>query len=361
MPHSGPYPPLESLGHRANRYPFPDGISIWAGDIHSTLHNWLDYVHHRLWKQADRQFISNRYHMIIGVDSKGVIKGYDYAKGFHVPLVYISFEIFFRDEMTSKQQIREKRRECAASQFAEFVIIQDRKRKEFLGAENGIPAGKFEYLPVSPKGTPRAKSSDYLRKRYNIAESQVIVLHAGSFGDWTYAGELLDNATRWPDDFVLVIHTRHKPKWTNRYIRTVKHADKSNIILSTDPLPVDQYEQLVASADIGLTLYKTVPSSLYLQKNLQVIGLASGKFSVYMKYGLPVISIGQQSYAELLVDYAFGRNLESFEQMPNTLTCIWSNYAHHQAEALRLFAEKLDFNIHWPRIENRLLECLSRK
>ena len=78
-----------------------------------------------------------------------------------------------------------------------------------------------------------------------------------------------------------------------------------------------------------------------------------------MKYGLPVISVSQQTYAQLLVDYAFGENLDSFSEMPAALNRVRSNYAHHRVEAQRLFSEKLDFDIHWPRLSARLLEVLK--
>ena len=92
------------------------------------------------------------------------------------------------------------------------------------------------------------------------------------------------------------------------------------MILSTEPLPPEEYESMVASADLGLVLYKTIPGSLFRQKNIECIGLSSGKFSHYTKHGLPVISIGQQTYADLLFDYEFGENLSSFDEMPGALS-----------------------------------------
>lgn len=351
MPVSDRFPSVDD--GLATRYPFPHRFSLWRGGVRTTLRSWWERAQQI---QSDRMFAAGAYDLILGVDSAGLIEGYEYAKRYDVPLVYLSFEIFFRDELSSRAEIEEKEREYIASQFADLVIIQDQWRAQLLATENRLSLDKLEYLPVSPGGSQRVRKSDYLRRRFGLSEMQTLVLHSGSFAEWTYyADELLENVATWPEDFVLVVHTKYRPGQTDRYIQAVQQAKLSNVVLSTEPLSVDEYEQLVASADIGLALYKPVPASRSTQKNIQTMGLSSGKFSFYMKYGIPVISIKQQSYAQLLVDYAFGENLDSFREMPAALNRVRSNYAHHRAEAQRLFSEKLDFDIHWPRLSARLL------
>lgn len=353
MPDTGCYPPLDD---KVTRYPYPRPLSLWRGGLRTTLRGWWEHVR-RI--QVDWMFDRGAHDLILGIDSAGVIKGYQYAKRFGVPLVYLSFEIFFRDELLSDAEIEEKRRECIASQFASLVIIQDRWRAQLLAAENGLSLEKIEYLPVSPRGSQEIRKSNYLRRRFNLSAKQTIVLHSGSFAGWTYADELLESVATWPKDFTLIVHTRYKPSQTDRYIQKIQHAKLPNVFLSTEPLPTAEYEQLVASADIGLVLYKPVPPSPYTQKNIQTMGLSSGKFSFYMKYGIPVISIGQQSYAQLLADYAFGEDLDSFGELLAALNRLRSNYKHHRAEAQRLFSEKLDFDIHWPRLAARLLQIVK--
>jgi hypothetical protein len=45
--------------------------------------------------------------------------------------------------------------------------------------------------------------------------------------------------------------------------------------------------------------------------------------------------------------------------MPEALMRVRKNYARHQAEAKRMFSEKLDFDIYWPRLAIRLLEVIK--
>jgi hypothetical protein len=330
---------------KISQYRFPPSLSLWRGSIRKTVGNLLRRIQQ---KKINRAFAAGVYNLIIGVDSAGVIKG-----------VYLSFEIFFWNELKTKAQLEEKKLECIASKNSDLIIIQDMLRAKLLAAENDLPMGKFEYLPVSPAGNPILKNTNYLRKRYKISPHTTIVLHSGAFAAWTCADELIENVKTWPKDFILVIHTKQKPSSSDMYVRAI-HQSNLPVILSIDPLPMREYEQLLASADMGLVLYKTTQRSPYTGKNIQNMGLSSGKFSFYMKYGLPVISINQQSYSELLEEYDFGVNIHSFSEMPHALHILRENYTHYQKEARKLYVEKLDFNIHWPCVKNRILKVLRQ-
>jgi len=356
MPESARYP---SIGGLTTRYPFPQPFSLWRGGIRETLRGWWELREKFKQKQVDKMFAAGSFDLIIGVDSGGIIEGYEYAKRYEVPLVYLSFEILFRDELRNRRDVERKDKECTASQFADLVIVQDKWRAELLTAENKIFPERIEYLPVSPRGSKKIQESSYLRERFNISENETIVLHSGTFAEFTCAYELLDGVPVWPEGFVLVIHTRYKPGKFDSPIRAVRKTVRSNVFLSADPLAPDDYDKLVASADIGLVLYKPVPPSPYEQKNIQTIGLSSGKFAYYMKYGLPVISTKQKTFDQLLDEYKFGENIDSFEEMPRALRRVYSNYEYCSAEAQRLFSEKLDFDIHWPRLSARILEVMK--
>ena len=349
---------LRSLEGNITGYRFPEGLSLWYGDIRTTWRCWSERLSiERL--RIEQKFATGAYDLIFGIDSLGIIRGSKYAQRFKVPLVYLSFEIFFRDELSVQTEIEEKQRERVASRLADLVIIQDPGRARLLAAENDLVLDKFECLPVSPDGFGKVEKSDYLRTRFNISREQTIVLQSGSLAEWTCADELLESVVEWPKGFVLVVHTPYESRQAERYIQAIRYAKLQNVFLTKEPLPTDEYEEMVASADIGLVLYKPVPPSRYVQKNIENIGLASGKFSFYMKYGIPVISFAQQEYDRLLKAYAFGENIGSFDEMPDALIRVRSNKNHHRAEAQRLFRERLDFDVHWPTLSARLLEIMK--
>ena len=352
MPFSRNFP---SLDNAFSQYPFPGSPLLWYGDVTSTFRNW--YGHFRFRPQGIKRLLTPGYYdLILGIDSAGVIQGYEIARKSNVPLVYLSFEIFFHNELQNLSELKEKEIETQASQFADLIIIQDESRARLLATENNLPLNRFAYLALSPEGPAETKRSDFLRGRFGISSKQTIVLHSGSFAPWTCAEEILDSVNSWPLDFVLVIHTQYRNR-PNRKFSRAKHKIP-NVIFSSEPLPIEDYNEMLASADIGLSLYKSFPGSRYTQKNVETIGLSSGKFAFYMKYGLPVVSIKQQMYARLLQDYHFGENIDTFSELPSALSRLKLNFSYHRSEAVRLFSEKLDFNVHWPKLAERFLQVM---
>lgn len=342
-----------SLGYDLEIFPFPVRFRRWYGGVKKSLGNWEKVARGR---RAYRRLRTKAYDLVFGINAEGVIAAADYCKGRDVPFVYLSYEMLFRDELLEKARIRLKREEIEASRCADLIIVQDPRRGYLLSKENNISKNEMYWLPVSPDMTVTNGGSDYLRKLYHIPKEKWIVLHSGSFEDWTYAEELLDSTRRWSDNAILVIHCKHKGL-NNRYHerKSLKSVKGNNVIFSTTPLDVGAYEQMVSSADIGLCLYKEIPGDPFLQKNIRHVGLSSGKFAYYTKNGLPVISVQSKTYARLLDQYDFGENLRHFSEMPAAIGRIVEKYAVCSGEARRLFQERLAFDLYWP----DLLEKIS--
>ncbi len=304
------------------------------------------------------------YDLVFGVDPEGAIRAHAYAQRFGLPFVYVSFEIFYWDELNTDDKIAQKQQEYEAGHAAAFVLIQDPWRGALFLEQNELPEERLEYLPVAPCSFPLVERNDLLRERYGIPSGKTVVLHSGSFDSWTCAVELLENAPYWPEEFVVVVHTRYRPDPNEEYTQLLREAQGDRLIVDHEPLPADEYEKLVASADIGLVLYKSITDedrweTHYLQKNLQVIGLSSGKMSCYLKCGVPVVSLAQEAYDELLTEYGFGENVSTFDDIPGALERLRDNLEAHRAEAKRFFEEQLAFDLHWPRVARRLIEAMT--
>ena len=349
------------LTPKIRQHPFPYAFSLWENGVLKTLQNWKKFFLNSSWRSASA-FEKNDYDLLIGIDSEGLIASWHYARKRGLPLIYISFEIFFKDELKDIRDHQEKDEEIFASQFADLIIIPDRWRAHLLARENIISEEKFIYLPVAPQDS-KIRKSNYLRNKYNIPKDKTIVLHSGSFEEWTCSREIIEELADWPPNIVLIIHTKYSPFLTNPDIRLLKGKKYKNVILSIEPLANIEYEDMVASADIGLVLYKPISHSKhskYHQKNIQTIGLSSGKFSYYMKFGLPVITLNQDSYAELLKHYDFGYNIYNLRDIPNAINKILLNYNSHRDSALRLFNEKLKFDLHWPALFKKITCILQQ-
>lgn len=341
------------------KFPFPYTANFWCYGIAGILRNLRRYFLNSAWR-AHTVLREKSYDLILGVDSDGVVAAWNYSKKNNTPYIYLSFEMLFMDELKKYWEPFHKKDEISASRQADLVVIQDKWRAKLLGQENSIHHNKFVYIPVSPTNTKTSNSS-YLRNRFNIPEDNFIILHSGSFDNWTCAEELIASLDSWPVNATLVIHTRENHKNRNPYLNQLKKSPKKNLFLSTTPLGTGEYEEMVSSADIGLVLYKPIPNNRFLQKNIEVIGLSSGKFSTYLKHGLPVISTKQESYADLLKEFKFGVNVNSFTEISLAICEITANYNAYRSDALRLFAEKLDFNIYWQNFLKNLTRVLALK
>ena len=346
------------ISGKFSQYPFPKKLRFWAGDTRATLSNWKWYLKTSAWK-SHRILQNKRYDLVFGIDGEGVIAAFDYSQRKNVPFVFLSYEIVFKDELLTVSDIREKEEEINASRNASIIVIQDRWRKRLLSKENGLSENKFVYLPVAPRSSVSIGKTNYLREKFSIHRDKTIILHSGSFEKWTCAKELLDNVNKLPQNIILVIHTSYNAEKNHEYISTIKKSNFKNIILSTKPLEKDEYEKMVSSADIGLVLYKSCPPSKYVQKNIEEIGLSSGKLSYYVKYGIPVICTGQRAYLELLREYKYGENISSFDEMSNAIEKINSNYGLYCKEARRFFLEQINFEIFWPELLRKIGEIIE--
>jgi hypothetical protein len=332
-------------------YPFPVPLKIWAGDLENTLRNWKWVIKYHAWT-GHKKLNTSHYDLVFGVNPEGVIAAHRYWEKTRTPFVYVSFEMFFRDELGSNAHLLEKEQEVSASRDALLVIIQDTSRGNLLCQENGLSCDKIEFLPVAPRGGPIPKRTNYLRERFNIAANKMILLHSGTFQDWTCADELTESLPRWPNNLVLVIHTHYEKfgRGEDPYIRKIKQVADKKVFISNTPLDQKEYQEMICSADAGLVFYKPNHNPPFGGKNIQYIGLSSGKLASYTRCGLPIICGGQLHFKELIQTYKFGEYTNQFSYIPLLAGKIQENWNCYSQEAFRFFAERLDFNIHWPGI-----------
>ena len=80
MPDSGSFPPVDAT---VVRHPFPHRFSFWQGGVRSTVRAWRHYIQ-EMRIPVDQMFAAKAYDLVLGIDSEGIIKGYEYAKRFHI-------------------------------------------------------------------------------------------------------------------------------------------------------------------------------------------------------------------------------------------------------------------------------------
>jgi glycosyltransferase involved in cell wall biosynthesis len=305
------------------------------------LTQWVPYLTQQLGRK--------RYGCLIGIDPWGLVLASIPAKFHRIPVVYLSLELYFWDELTSPWLRLLKLLERKCNQRAVFTIIQDEDRARLLMAENGISGQRVEFLPNAPPGEARLERTDYLRRTLGIADERTIVLNLGSIHPATQSVELAQQARRWNIDAVLVFHTRSL--LADKYATALRSLiDGCRVYLSAEPIDISLVPVLVASADVGVALYTASEQ----KKNVFTLGLSSGKIAHYLQCGLPVVATGLPSVRRYIEGYDCGICVEQVEEVGSAVKVILGEYARYSGNALTCFKGEFDLDTRLKPILQRL-------
>jgi glycosyltransferase involved in cell wall biosynthesis len=282
----------------------------------------------------------NSYVFLFGVD-EGIIEAKAQADFLNIPYAHISYELFFDDEVVDDLK-DEKYKTRTAAEGVSFSIVQDELRADLYSAEYGVSKERIIHMPVAGSGIVPYAKSRYLHKILNLDFDAHILLHLGSVAPWSMSDWLIEQAHTMPTGWVLVIHGRYGCKGP-------KNINSDRVFFTNAPVEdFDDLGKIVQSASCCAVLYKSHPGSAYTGKNIENIGLASGKFSVAMQYGVPVLVRRSGEMGNLVKKYNAGLTLSP--EQGDTLGVlaklpleseIWSN-------CQSLFSEKLDLRSYMP-------------
>src|SRR5205814_2089522 len=150
-------------------------------------------------------------------------------------------------------------------------------------ADNDLEWSRIALVPNAPIGPARRKSSRYWHTRFALPDEARVVLHSGSLGDWTGIDAIVRVVDDWPDPWVLVVHTRYDAE-SSAYVEGLRQrADSRRVLFSLRPVPRQDYDALIDGAQVGLAFYVPTGDSSFTQRNVQTIGLSSGKLAYYLR------------------------------------------------------------------------------
>ena len=309
--------------------------------------------------EASRQIAelhtAHPYNFCLASDPQGISLADRLTRNLNIPSIYFSGEILFKDELTDDSLRKLKKNEIKAARQARFVIIQDEERAALLKKENSLADQQILLLPNSPADcrAPLEKSS-YLRRLLSIPAGKKIILHTGSFADWTDGEALCRDTEKWPDEFVLVIHSRHDPQPDSLLREMMNSCNRDKIYFSSVPLAAGEYDKVVRSADIGLVLYKP-GATPFTGKNLLHIGLSSGKFAYFARHGIPVIATNLPAFNQIFQKHGNGVTVSSASGIHKVLQQK-NNFPQLGSKNRFFFVSRLNFSKNVQKIINRLNE-----
>lgn len=299
----------------------------------------------------ERLFLYGSYDLLLGVDRHGLIEASILSKLTKTPYVFISFEIMFKDETSCSFKSLERK----ASKGVCLWIVQDEVRAQQLQSENLLQPSRRFLLPLSSAG-PGLLRTERLRDRLGIPKEKKIAIAIGSVFSWSMITQIIRSAADWPDDWVLIVHERYgrTKELLAADVAAARELIGSKIFISDAAAEVvDDMGNIFSGVSAGLAFYKPDFVNPDTGKNLAFLGMAAGKVSTYLRYGVPVIMNEIGLYAEEARRERFGCVVDSPANISTMLDEI--DQEAFRINARRYFEEKLDFNLY----KKNLWTCLS--
>lgn len=312
----------------------------------------------RLFKQL-KPYISliadlwkSRPDAICGIDPAGFITAARLNSFLGCKLGYLSFEIFFEDE--ANEYFRRtgvdyflllKSTEKKFFRKLDFLVIQDKIREALLVTENGHKPEKSFLIPVSSARNGAVKKKHSSGADFGIPKGKNVIVYSGSLDEWTGIPDLLEYMDKkWDNRFWLMLHSRFVLEDSHPVKEKVLFLQRKNCPVSLHDKPFGSQKDLenfLTGFDFGIVGYKG-GNNPYTGKNILNIGLSSGKFSMFMMLGLPVIVTECSTYRMLRSEYDFGVLVRSMEELPENLYQLLDRGEERSMECLRLYREKLE-------------------
>ena len=297
-------------------------------------------------KRADGIIGASRYSCFIGAEPGGLIAASILGDKHKVPVVYYSLELWLSDEITMLRDKVLKDMEKKYNKSAAFTITLDEERSVLLAHGNGIPLSSIVTVPVCADGPKYGQKGDFFRKKFKLPERARIILYAGFIAEWAMCEEMARAALGWPQNRILVLHTHGYNEQS--YLEKISKYEGAQVKISREPVSYEELPSLLASADIGIALYRD------LGKNFNLLGSASGKLSHYLKSGLPVIANNYPSIREIINRYNCGICIDDVSQIAGAVEKIINNYDVMHQNAFVCYEDNYMLSKHFNKVLERL-------
>jgi glycosyltransferase involved in cell wall biosynthesis len=286
------------------------------------------------------------YKCFIGVEPLGLMTAFLLCSKKKMPFIYYNMELHNEPDITAVEELVAKKIERKYSKYASFTITLDSERARLISTENDIPEDSIVTVPVCAEGEPFRNKTNYLRDKLGLKKDDKIILYAGFIADWAMCEEIAKAAQSWPKNWILVFHSHGYND--DRYVRRLKRRDGERVRFSLSPVTYEELPELLASADIGIALYKD------LGANFTLISSASGKIAHYLKCGLPVVVNSYPGISQVVDKYFCGIGIDSPVQMREAIEKILMNYERMQSGAYLCYEERYRFSRYFSKVVDRI-------
>lgn len=265
----------------------------------------------------------------------------------NIPLVYDSHEIATdRNHHNQAQKLRAEKKETRLIGNADFVIMVSHGCAQFTADKYGIT------LPTVILNTPDFDPAKIqirdLRKKLNIPENHVVLVHQGSLQKNRGVEQTIDAVRDIPNiTYVIIGYGQHRPFLENY----VEQAGLSEKVKFFGPVPADELIAWTASADIGIcTIVGITKSYLHSMPN---------KLFEYTMAGLPVVASNYPDMGAYVTENQMGITCdpESPASIADAIKLLLGDSAFREKLANGAKIARKTFN--WENEQKKLLEIYS--
>lgn len=289
-----------------------------------------------------------KYDLIVSVDREGLIEASTLSQFFQVPLLHLSFEIYFASETSKKF----KKIEIEASKRISYLIVQDAIRAQALIQENHLLNSRISLIPVSSKGLGEY-SAIRLRDDLGIPPNKKVAIFMGSLYPWTMFKQVIEQVGALPNDWIIIVNERYGQ--ANQYLLELavnQSLIDSKVYVSNIPVEsVDKMGYVLSGVNAGLAFYSPTYDDPSTGQNLAKLGLASGKISTYLRYGVPIITNEIGLISDMTRKQKFGVVVENLAELPKALLDL-ENMQNASDSAKKFFSDQLDFSLYQDEIKS---------
>ena len=277
------------------------------------------------------------YDLVIAAGIRGLFILGIWSYFSRIKFAFLCLELYLNKEQRSFKGRIVKALEGFFNRRAKFVIIQDELRGKILQRENHYK-GKILIFPNAGLIETGNLGPDKDRLKTFGINGKKVALYAGNiYSKWAMTAELSTAALTWPEDWVLLLHSKARMTDDEKQTSLQVGALGRKIFFSNDTLDEYDYEALVKSVDVGIALYDGGVS-----ENLYYLGYSSGKISQYLRCGIPVIVNRLPLIDQLVEEYDCGYIVDNLSQISKFLTDISNNYNYFSRNAKKAFLKKLN-------------------
>ena len=312
-----------------------EGFLYIFKDFSLNIYDLCKIIFHNIYLSFKIFFTSLPFNkrIILGIDEYGYLMTHDLMLFNQFSnKVFVSHELYFDDEINDqlleiKNQAHKKIYGC------KYIISTCRERLQVLvnssSYKNSFINKRFFCIPVS-----------YSSK---MCPNNIVKKLSGNL---IYTGTISKACRTF--ELIKLFAESHELSSYNLYFNSyhkfeIKKSPK-NVFFLNNPIPeIKDYISYISTFDIGLVLYyPDINIGPHFGKNIEFIGLSSGKFSLFAMLGIPIICSPNYSYIELFKQYKFGCVIEDLNKIPQSIKTIYEDYDFFSSECKRLYWDILE-------------------